>query len=690
MAEGKDQQAGGRGMKKTLGVASVFAICTGAAFSSGFFLLPGFAADQTGPALPLIFLIAGLLMLPAIFSISELASAMPRSGGPYFFITRSFGPLLGIIGTLGMYLQWLLKGAFAFVGVGYYLSLLVNVPIEPVAIGLIIFFTLVNLVGVKQTSTTEIILVGVLILVLGLFVVAGAAEILPRADEVASRFQPLFTNPAAVTLGALAMVFISFGGMGQIASVAAEIKEPGKTIPRGMLYSLGVVSFFYLAGTAVIIGLVEMEDLFNNPTPVAEAAEQFQRIQVPVIVITIAALAAFTSTGNAVILSAARYPLALARDQLLWKKFSKISKKGIPVLSVVATGIILILLVLALDVEEIAEIASGFLLLIFTGMCLSLIIFRESHSGEYKPSYNTPFYPWMQIMGALIYLALIVASGVEVWMFIAGIIILGFLWYYLGIQKTTSFSAAIYPLFGRIARAGGQGISSGGIDLSLLQGEHLSSLVERAMILELEEEQSLSEVISRAAAAITERVGGEKENVKEQLLAEIKHLMHPVEENISFAPALLEGIEQPEMIIVKGQISINDHLVKGLVILIDDHDSSGRLVKLSSQLETAIRREGFSRQWQKAESARELKQAFLLDIRTLTFRLEKGGKTADMIGKKIADVQLPEASMIILIQRKGKLQVPVNEALLEEGDHITLVTKAENFEELRKKFTESI
>jgi basic amino acid/polyamine antiporter, APA family len=373
MAMGEKTNKGGSGeMKKTLGVLSIFAISTGAAFSSGFFLLPGYAAEETGPSMPVVFLLAGILMLPAIFSISELSSAMPRSGGPYFFITRSFGPLIGIIGALGIYLQWLLKGAFAFVGVGYYLSLLIEVPVVPVAVGLIIVFTLINLAGSKQSSLTEIILVAALIIILILFITAGALEIIPGPGEVAKRFQPLFPFGIRGFITGLALIFVSFGGMGQVASVAGEIKNPSRSIPLGLLSSLAVVTFFYLAGTAIIVGLLEQDVLHDNPTPVAEAAKQFGRFSIPVAVIVIAALAAFLSTGNAVILSAARYPLALSRDNLLWKKFSHVSKKGIPILSVIATGIILTGLVLAFDVEEIAKFASAFLLFAFIGMCLSL------------------------------------------------------------------------------------------------------------------------------------------------------------------------------------------------------------------------------------------------------------------------------------------------------------------------------
>ena len=588
-------------MKRTLGIVSIFAICTGAAFSSGFFLLPGYAADETGPSMPLLFLLAGIFMLPAIYSISELSSAMPRSGGPYFFITRSFGPLIGLIGAIGIYLQWLLKGAFAFVGVGYYLSLLVDVPVVPLAIALIIFFTLVNLAGSKQSSRTEIVMVAALIIILILFVIAGSMEVIPASDRVSERFQPLFPFGIQGFVTGLALIFVSFGGMGQVASVSGEIKDPSRNIPRGLFSSLAVVTFFYLAGTAIIIALLDQDVLRDNPTPVAAAAEEFRRFSIPVTVIVVAALAAFLSTGNAVILSAARYPLALSRDNLLWRKFSKVSKNGIPVISVIATGLILIGLVVAFDVEEIAKFASAFLLFAFTGMCFSLIVFRESKVDNYKPAYRTPLYPWMQIAGIIVYTSLIAASGWEVLLFVGGICLLGVFWYYRGISEPGSFSAAIYPLFSRIARSG----------LPDQKDPGFCSVIDHAIFIELEKEVSLDEAIKEASHAIKERLGGEREEIGKKLNEEVKHWMHQVKFDVSVAPVLMKGISMPEIIIMKGRISINDQSSDGLIILMDDREYPARLQKMTAYLEKTIKEEDFHHVWEQADSAKKMKQAFI-------------------------------------------------------------------------------
>src|SRR5690606_35742414 len=105
-------------LNKELGLFDIYAISTGAMFSSGFFLLPGLAAAQTGPSVALAYFVAGLFMVPAMFSVSELATAMPRAGGAYYFLERALGPMVGTVGGLGTWLALILKSAFALVGMG--------------------------------------------------------------------------------------------------------------------------------------------------------------------------------------------------------------------------------------------------------------------------------------------------------------------------------------------------------------------------------------------------------------------------------------------------------------------------------------------------------------------------------------------------------------------------------------------
>src|SRR6056297_2050626 len=102
---------GGPALRRHLGLLEVFCIASGAMISSGIFVLPGLAHAQAGPAVVVSYLLAGLLALVGLLNVAELATAMPRAGGDYFFITRTLGPAVGTIGGLLTWFSLSLKSS---------------------------------------------------------------------------------------------------------------------------------------------------------------------------------------------------------------------------------------------------------------------------------------------------------------------------------------------------------------------------------------------------------------------------------------------------------------------------------------------------------------------------------------------------------------------------------------------------
>ncbi|RME92597.1 MAG: amino acid permease, partial [Bacteroidetes bacterium] len=121
-------------LERRLTLPSVIAIGIGGMLGSGIFVLPGIAAAKTGPSIWLAYLLAGICVLPAALSKAELATAMPTSGGTYVYIERAFGPVMGTISGIGLWLSLLLKSSFALVGFGAYLAVLAHLPLKPVAL----------------------------------------------------------------------------------------------------------------------------------------------------------------------------------------------------------------------------------------------------------------------------------------------------------------------------------------------------------------------------------------------------------------------------------------------------------------------------------------------------------------------------------------------------------------------------
>ena len=147
-------------LRKELSLLNVFAISLGATLSSGFFLLPGIAFAEAGPAVVLAYLIVILPLAPGILSKVELSTAMPRAGGVYFFLDRSIGPVCGTIGGIGTWFTLVLKVAFALVGMGAYLRIFwSDAPMQLIAVVLAVAFGALNCLGARRTGSIQVLLI---------------------------------------------------------------------------------------------------------------------------------------------------------------------------------------------------------------------------------------------------------------------------------------------------------------------------------------------------------------------------------------------------------------------------------------------------------------------------------------------------------------------------------------------------
>ena len=154
-------------LKRELGLLDVFCIASGAMISSGLFILPGLAYFSSGPAIVVAYLLAGILVLPSMLSKAELATAMPKSGGAYFFINRSMGAGFGTLAGIAAWFSLAFKSAFALVGIGAFASIIfpdISIfQIKLIAVVFCIIFMTINLIGTKHTGRLQIIMVLVLL-----------------------------------------------------------------------------------------------------------------------------------------------------------------------------------------------------------------------------------------------------------------------------------------------------------------------------------------------------------------------------------------------------------------------------------------------------------------------------------------------------------------------------------------------
>ena len=415
-------------LERSLGFWSVFSISVGAMIGAELFVLPGIAAAKAGPAVILSYLLAGLIVLPAALSKAELGTAIPASGGTYIYLDRSMGPFVGTVGGLGTWFSLFFKSAFALVGIGAYLSLCLSLPAKYdtyVAIAFCIGIIGINIGGVKKTAKLQIGIVLCVLTTLALFVGKGFSHL------NAQFYSPFTTHGWMGVVATAGFVFISYAGVTKIASIAEEVKRPERNIPLGILTSLVVMIAVYSLVVLVLIGTIPLEALINDNTPVATSAEN---IFGPVgkIILALIAVFALISMANAGVLSASRFPFAMSRDNLLPGLLKSVHAKfRTPFTSILLTGSLMLLLIAFVNVEDLAKLASAFQILVYSLENLSVIIFRESNAGWYKPRFRSPAYPWVQFAGIGMPLLLLLKMGTLPMIGVFCIFLFGAVWYLL-------------------------------------------------------------------------------------------------------------------------------------------------------------------------------------------------------------------------------------------------------------------
>ena len=428
-------------LERDLGLYSAVTLSMGAMIGGGIFVLPAVGYKKAGPAVIAAYLLAGLIVLPNALSKAEMATAMPEDGGTYLYINRAMGPLFGTVAGIGVWFSLVFKSAFALVGLGAYLLLLIEIPaglIKVVALALGAVVILLNIVGTEKSAQAQGILVTAVVLVLGAYVVGGFGS------SASAQYTPFVTHGATGILTATAFVFVSYAGIGEVASVAEEISRPGRNIPRAMLISIGVMMLIYTAVVGVIVGVVPAETLVGGGpsggtslTPMADGADRlFGGVGLAVVAVT--AVLALTSMANAGVLGTSRFLLAMSRDSLLPDVVGQINRRFLtPVNAVLVTGAVLLALIAFVPVVNLAKLASAFLILVFSLENISVIVFRESDVAFYNPEFRSPGYPFIQILGVVGGLVLITQMGLISIVGAVGISAGSALWYLLYARSRT-------------------------------------------------------------------------------------------------------------------------------------------------------------------------------------------------------------------------------------------------------------
>jgi APA family basic amino acid/polyamine antiporter len=617
-------------LNKALGVFSVFSIASGAMISSGLFILPAVIYAKAGPSIILGYLLASLLIIPAMFSKTELATAMPKSGGTYFFIHRSLGPLFGTFAGFASWFSLSLKSAFALVGIGIFLEPLVQnlpFPAHIITKGIAVLFTLVfcllNLLGVRESARLQNLMLFLLLLILAVFNAVGINSL-----TTIQNFNPFLKHGWLPIITVTGMIFISYGGLTKIASVAEEIRNPSKTIPRGMFAAFSVVSIIYILTVFITIG-ISGDQLEHSLTPISDAAKVFLG-QPGFILLASAAMFAFITTANAGLLSASRNPLAMAKDNLIPSFFARMSVKfKTPTLSILFTSLFMVLIIIFLDLEQLVKVASTMMLILFAFVNLSCILMRESKIISYKPTYKSPFYPYLQIAGIIIYPILILEMGLIPLILTLVFFVISFLWYILYSKSRAERDSALIHIVERItskeikSRTITDELQNILIERDQIIEDRFDKIIKQATILDIDKEIAVDELFQIIAHTFSKKFNIKSSTILELLKAREAESSTAIHPGLAIPHIIIPGESLFDIVLIRCKEGIHYGsdipLVNVVFALAGTKDERNFHLQALMAIAQIVQHKDFEHKWMKTKSLEDLRCLILL-----TQRLRKG------------------------------------------------------------------
>jgi len=605
-------------MKKSLGFIDVFCIASGAMISSGIFVLPGLAFALIGPSMIISYLIAGLLAMIGVFSVIELATAMPKAGGDYYFLTRSLGPLVGTVAGLLSWLALSLKTAFAVFGLAEVVFLLSGerVPLFATAIPVTLFFVILNIKGTEAAAKFEVILVLGLLFLMGIYFAMGVPHI------EASHFAPFISKGGGSILSTAGFVFVSFGGLLNIATISEEVRNPRKNIPAGFIAATITITLLYALLLVVTVGILPADRLSGSFTPIADAARIFSGT-IGYVAITVAAVLAFVTTANAGIMSASRYPLALGRDRLLPSITCKTNKKGAPTVAILLTGII-ILLALLLDIEKLVKAASAVVISSYILSALAVLVMRKSKLTNYRPSFRVPLSPWLPGIGMACFAFLIYDMGMAAVEISLGLVILGILFYLFYGRKRTNMDYALLHLIEQVVN---RKISTGSLEKELYKIIHnrdemkhdaFDEILKTADAIDLTP-NATPEILLHTVAQTLEKYLPLSEDEICTKFTEREQQGHCVLTPFVAIPHIIvEGEKLFHILLVRSKNGVafeNDISLKAFFVIVGSPDMRGMHLKALAAIAHIVQHPEFEKRWISAKNEEQLKDILLLSER---------------------------------------------------------------------------
>jgi APA family basic amino acid/polyamine antiporter len=398
MATAPDPGAGDRprgALRRELRLIDAVGIGLGAVIGAGIFVVTGVAAGVAGPAFLLGLVIAALAATCNGLSSAQLAAIYPESGGTYEYGYRVLHPWLGFAAGWMFLASKLAATGTVALGFGAYVAhWLPDLSPRVTAFGAVGLLTVANLFGIKKAGRFNLVIVGVTLLALTIFVVAG----IPAFD--ASRLRPFAPSGWSGVIESAALMFFAFTGYARLATLGEEVHEPRRTIARAIIATLILSALLYFAVALVAVGAVGSAELARTSSPLQVATGAFSWPGAGPAV-AVGATTAMLGVLLSQILGISRMMLAMSRRRDLPGRLEHIHPVyAVPDRGIWLTGAIVVVVVLIGELKTVVS-AAAFTILLYYGIT-NLAALRLSREQRLYPH-------WIAGVGLLVCTAMAAA-----------------------------------------------------------------------------------------------------------------------------------------------------------------------------------------------------------------------------------------------------------------------------------------
>ena len=422
-------------LDRTLGMYSALMISIGTMIGSAIFVLAGTSYATAGPGASLAIFLAGIAAVFTGLSFAELVTVVPKAGGGYVYVKEATGNnIIGFICGWGFWLGYAMSCGLFALGFGNFVHYIFPfIPQMATAYVLVVYVAFTNIRGTKSSGNLQNIITTVLIALLALYVVVGVFHI-----DMGNQ-KPYTPFGMSGVFNAMGFLYMTYIGYGLITTASEEVIEPEKTIPKAILISIAAVIVIKTSVFFIGSGILPWNELVPGvtDTPMIDTAMKIGG-RFGGYLFAFAGILATLSSINTAVMASSRTSFAMARDNRLPGIFKTVNRRTkTPVVSIVATSVIVVVAVSIRDLEHISTVTSIFSLTGYSLVNVALIIFRKK-SPELERKFRVPFFPVTPLLGIGVNLFLIIQLAISDFIALAialGVIAAGVLYYYLVMPK---------------------------------------------------------------------------------------------------------------------------------------------------------------------------------------------------------------------------------------------------------------